>query len=283
MQPFHAPTMVLASIVLVLSVALGVTSQRNITVQELDPSITYTTGDQGWSFPSNNSDSASDPTGQLFALTQNDGAIATLVFNGTAVYYFSPLWPMKIFTRLSIDGGPDELVDLEDYSTPDTGQTISGITQFTGVRWAKTGLENKTHEVQVKVGNWAVVEHFVYTIGALQGSEGSSDASQTSAPSTPLPTSNNDRSAASSNNTAAIAGGAVGGVLGTLAILAALYLLVRYRKKQARKLARPALIAPFSATVQNDSTSWNHSASAFSWAGRRKRDIEPPPYTEIQS
>ncbi|KAK7455301.1 hypothetical protein VKT23_011174 [Stygiomarasmius scandens] len=111
-----------------------IVAQKNITVQELDPSISYNTDVVDWGFPPNNSDSDGDPTGSFFALTANSGAVATFTFTGTAVYYFAPLWPMRIFCKLSIDGGADEVVDLEDYSLPDSGKQTSNISESTAVR-----------------------------------------------------------------------------------------------------------------------------------------------------
>ncbi|THU96940.1 hypothetical protein K435DRAFT_778300 [Dendrothele bispora CBS 962.96] len=273
-------------LILLLWIEGTVHAQRNITVQEVDPLISYNTDVVDWGLPQNNSDSASDPTGDIFALTARSGAVATFTFTGTDVYYFAPLWPMRIFCRLSLDGGADEIADLEDYSVPDSGLQTSDVSKPTGIRWSKTGLENKTHQVLVKVGNWAVVEHFVYTTAPSEdvssaSGQSSTDSSSTDTPRSPSATTSQAGTPASSS-TSTIVGGVVGGVLGLVlcGILVA-FLFCRRRRHQVRKYEEPEsfiTISPFvtSNNILTSGTSYTISPTTYSDC---KSNLRPPPYT----
>ena len=69
---------------------------------------------------------------------------------GTAIYLLSPLWPYKVNTAISLDSSAPSLVDLEDYSRPDTSQGSETVSS--SVVWSATRLDNTLHIVQISVG-----------------------------------------------------------------------------------------------------------------------------------
>ncbi|THU76071.1 hypothetical protein K435DRAFT_787386 [Dendrothele bispora CBS 962.96] len=272
-------------LILLLWIEGTVHAQRNITVQEVDPLISYNTDVVEWSLPQNNSDSASDPMGTFFALSLLSGAVATFTFTGTDVYYFTPLWPMKMFTKISLDGGQDENVDLEDYSIPDSGQQFSNPSKPTDIRWFKTGLENKTHQVLVKVGNWAVVEHFIYTTTAPPEDVSSASLQSLTVPSSkstlsPSVTTNQAGTPASSS-TSTIVGGVIGGVLGLVlgcGILAA-FLFCRHRVRECEEPKSSTIVTPFVTSSTTESTSGTSYTTSSTTYSDCKSNPKPPPYT----
>lgn len=69
---------------------------------------------------------------------------------GTAIYFYSPLWPFHVTTALSLDGQPPETVDLRDHSVPpdvDAPETVQSQ-----VVWSLVGLDNTEHTLVIFVG-----------------------------------------------------------------------------------------------------------------------------------
>jgi len=81
---------------------------------------------------------------------------------GVAVHFMSPLWPYRVSTAVSVDGGPAIVVSLVDSSRPDarTGpETVNS-----SIVWSAVGLENREHTlvVSVAVGEpFAIVDAFL--------------------------------------------------------------------------------------------------------------------------
>ena len=69
---------------------------------------------------------------------------------GIAIYFYSPLWPFRVSTALSLDGAPAQTVDLIDNSVPtvdDGPETVQSQ-----VVWSLVGLENTEHTLVISVG-----------------------------------------------------------------------------------------------------------------------------------
>lgn len=69
---------------------------------------------------------------------------------GIAIYFYSPLWPFRVSTALSLDGEPAQTIDLRDYSVPrvnDGPETVQSQ-----VVWSLVGLENTEHTLVISVG-----------------------------------------------------------------------------------------------------------------------------------
>lgn len=76
------------------------------------------------------------------------------------MYYLSPRWPYYVSSRLSLDGGPSDLVNLTDPNAP----TVPWGARETGpysILWSAAGLENKQHTVNVTFGNYIIVDGFM--------------------------------------------------------------------------------------------------------------------------
>lgn len=88
--------------------------------------------------------------------------IKYLVFiSGVAIYYMSPLWPYAVDSAISVDTGPQEIVDLMDHSRP--VQNGGEETVQSQVVWGRSGLTNGTHTVVVSLhSNYIVVDAFMY-------------------------------------------------------------------------------------------------------------------------
>lgn len=113
-------------------------------------------------------------------VTADNSAYATLAFNGTfiypafpdtefdwisgvAVYFYSPLWPFKVTTALSLDGDKSDLIDLRDYDLPlhqDGAETANSE-----ILWYADGLADTSHLLNVSVGDGedlAILDYLVY-------------------------------------------------------------------------------------------------------------------------
>ena len=68
---------------------------------------------------------------------------------GIAIYFYSPLWPFRVSTALSLDGASAQTVDLTDNSVPtvdDGPETVQSQ-----VVWSLVGLENTEHTLVISV------------------------------------------------------------------------------------------------------------------------------------
>ncbi|KAF9445836.1 hypothetical protein P691DRAFT_762149 [Macrolepiota fuliginosa MF-IS2] len=194
---------------------VGSVAQRNVTVDDMDNAIVYT--NSGWSI---STFSTLDYNG-THHLTNDDKALATFTFTGTAVYFVSPLWPYAVSTQLQLDSQSPISLNLTDptHRTPDSAGSES--VSF-AVIWGSGPLSNTTHTVLLsKTPNieWAVVDALIYTV---------SDPPPTTSASSSAPSS-----ASSSKHVVAIAVGAALGSLVLLSILAAAIWFFRRGKKRS--------------------------------------------------
>ncbi|KAF5349039.1 hypothetical protein D9758_012723 [Tetrapyrgos nigripes] len=132
---------------------------------------------------------------------------------GVAIYYYAALWPWNISTILSLDGGPNELVDLRDKS--DAGSLNATIhaksTQDFDVRWWRDGLINEEHTLVISMGDgklaqWAIVDRLAFT--SINSSTSTSTLPDNSVAPTSSPASS--ASTRSGSKTPLIAGLVVG-------------------------------------------------------------------------
>ncbi|KAJ7352015.1 hypothetical protein DFH08DRAFT_989980 [Mycena albidolilacea] len=70
----------------------------------------------GWAADASHADALN--YGGILARNGNEPGWAIFTFTGVAVYYLSPRWPYYVSTRLSLDGGPSDLVNLTDPNAP---------------------------------------------------------------------------------------------------------------------------------------------------------------------
>lgn len=86
-------------------------------------------------------------------------------YAGVSIYFYSPLWPFRVTTAVSLDGGDPELLDLRDYDVPFEDQgPESAISQ---VVWWADGLQNTQHTLNISVGegeDLAVLDQLVYVV-----------------------------------------------------------------------------------------------------------------------
>ena len=78
---------------------------------------------------------------------------------GTAIYFLSPRWPYPVNGGITLDSQPIDLVDLVDYSQPDTGGGPETVPS--SVVWKATELENVQHTLVVSVAQgqpYAIVD-----------------------------------------------------------------------------------------------------------------------------
>ncbi|KAF9535175.1 hypothetical protein CPB83DRAFT_843605 [Crepidotus variabilis] len=150
--------MMLAYILLVATVFSFTAADRNITLDDTDPSILYFGDWLPTPFDQSNA-------GGTHKVTATPDASAALNFTGVAIYFYSPLWPFRVTTALSLDGQPSELLDLRDYDAPFLQDGPES--QSSQVVWWADGLENTQHILNVSVGageDLAILDQLVYTI-----------------------------------------------------------------------------------------------------------------------
>ncbi|KAJ6591281.1 hypothetical protein DFH09DRAFT_197632 [Mycena vulgaris] len=153
------------------TIALGL--QRNITVDDTDPAISY--AGSGWKFFSvSDSESAAQFTGLEYNGTvhrtcgsQSPTGTATFKFTGVAIYYSAWFCLGWNFTTITLDGGDPIVV-------PTTASHDSS--DFNHAVWAMTGLSNSPHTIVNSalppaggpgdVSLWAGgLDEFIYTVG----------------------------------------------------------------------------------------------------------------------
>ncbi|KIY45075.1 hypothetical protein FISHEDRAFT_50093, partial [Fistulina hepatica ATCC 64428] len=129
-----------------------VSADRNVTVDDDARTIGYI---GNWS----TSAKSSLDYGGTHHHTKNKSAAAVFTFNGTAVYFMSPLWPYAVTTTLTLDDEDSVLVDLRDYSSEDVG--YGSETVASAIVWGKTGLNdnnNHTFVISAGEGTYAIVD-----------------------------------------------------------------------------------------------------------------------------
>ncbi|KAJ7150514.1 hypothetical protein C8R43DRAFT_1191793 [Mycena crocata] len=147
----------------------------NVSIDDVNPMITYS----GQWEASSTHKSGLD-FGGSHTLSSDSKAKATF---GVAVYYLSARWPYAVSTRLSLDGGPTVLVNLTD---PDTSPTPPGGSQsaLSSFAWSATNLANKSHTVVATIGNFIIVDGFIFTVDNGTSPTSSSSSASLHAPST---------------------------------------------------------------------------------------------------
>ncbi|KAH8825529.1 hypothetical protein DL96DRAFT_116809 [Flagelloscypha sp. PMI_526] len=180
--------------------------------------------------------------------SNSSNAQATFKFHGTAIYYVAPIYPRAMTVSLSLDGGADEIVDLQDPSR------TSGIGINSAVRWKKEGLLNQDHILHLQPGTRVILDAFMYT------TEQDPTASSSAAPSAVSSSS----STPSSVPTGAIIGATVASTAALVIILILAFFFLRRRKSQ-RLRRNPTFISLLSPTHEGKSTT-------------RQGEISPYPY-----
>jgi len=75
----------------------------------------------------------------------------TILLLGTAIYFYSSLWPFRVTTSLTLDNEDPFIVDLRDHHArfikdgPETTQS--------DVVWYQLNLENKEHTLLISVAS----------------------------------------------------------------------------------------------------------------------------------
>ena len=112
-----------------------------------DPSVVYTPATGAW-MPST---IPGHPVGHYDGYLQYSSvtnATATFSFTGTEVRYIAATWFNRGIAAVSVDGGPETMVDLYSPDPPptDTNEVLCQQTVYT-----KTGLANGPHTITVRV------------------------------------------------------------------------------------------------------------------------------------
>lgn len=208
---------------------------QNITVDDGDPSIQYSSG---WTV----SDTSSPlDYGGFHHLSDQPSATASFAFTGVAIYLMSPLWPYAVAAQIALDSFPPSIVALEDFShTTDGGpETVN-----TSVVWSQTGLVNGTHNLTVSFAPgslYVALDALIYTVqdsdmttslSSFPTTDSSSLTTTSSTATITSSSSSNSSSTSSSSSSSHILPIALGtslGVVGLALLIVALFLICRRR------------------------------------------------------
>jgi hypothetical protein len=148
--------------------------RRNVSLDDSDDSIVYHGNWLHTPYDRTN-------RGGHHMVTADDRAYATLAFNGklihtafpdtefdcwisgVAIYFYSPLWPFKVTTAISLDGDKSDLIDLRDYDVP--LHQDGAETSRSEILWYADGMANTSHLLNVSVGDGedlAILDYLVY-------------------------------------------------------------------------------------------------------------------------
>ncbi|KAF8165990.1 hypothetical protein B0H34DRAFT_794302 [Crassisporium funariophilum] len=158
---------------------LRVRALHNVTVDDNDPTIVYAP-DGSWS----ETDFDLMNLGGRHMVTSDPAATATFVFTGVAIYFFSPLWPFRVTTAISLDGVAPTLIILTDDSVPPDDDGPETVPSH--VVWSAQNLENIEHTLVMSVGpgeDLAVVDTLMYSV--LDPDDPTTSSITTLPPSTP--------------------------------------------------------------------------------------------------
>ncbi|KXN84947.1 hypothetical protein AN958_11889 [Leucoagaricus sp. SymC.cos] len=216
-------------------------TQRNITVDDNDPSIVY---GPNWG----SSQPSRFDAGGSHHLTEDPNTSATFTFIGVAIYFMSPRWPYDVYTQLQLDSQPPvELTLIDPNQANPTAQGEETV--MSTVVWGSGTLPNGTHTLVIRKiprpdRPYAVVDSLIYTVvDTPPPTSSSSSTSSTTSPSSlsssktsnaasPTNTSSNDNdSSSNSSHVLPIALGTVLGALGLFIIAIALWFCCRGRKR----------------------------------------------------
>ncbi|KAF8888149.1 hypothetical protein CPB84DRAFT_1473740 [Gymnopilus junonius] len=225
----------------------GALAEQNVTIDDQNPSIVYSPPG-AWTVSTN----SSLDFGGSHTLAQNPNATALFNFTGTAIYFFSPLWPYLVNTAISLDEGPITLVDLVDHSRNDT---VTGPeTVQSHVVWNATGLNYTRHLLNISVGAgqpFAVVDGLIYTTPndtvtspSVPSSSSTSSTSTTSISRVVAsPTSNSSSDLSSSSPSRHIVPVALGTILGILAIFLLMFAMWFFFRRRRRPVSEAWTLA----------------------------------------
>ncbi|KAJ7708119.1 hypothetical protein B0H17DRAFT_971690 [Mycena rosella] len=222
-------------LLLPLSALLLVDALLNVTIDDVSPMISYS----GKWEPSATHMSGLDYGGS-HTLSSDSEASATFIFTGVAVYYLSPRWPYAVSTRLSLDGGAPILVNLTDSNSSPTlpGGPESALSS---VAWSATSLANKSHTLVATIGNFIIVDGFIYTVD--NGSTPISSSSSATSSSTTSSLSSSATLSASSAGASTIPSNHSGLTIGlatalalSVVVAAALFAFAYYQRRRHRKV-----------------------------------------------
>ncbi|KAJ7617135.1 hypothetical protein FB45DRAFT_933499 [Roridomyces roridus] len=237
--------MLLSLLVSLLALHLHPTSAAtNITLDDSDPNITYTPANFWVTSAKNSLD-----IGGSHAVSSDGPANASLTFTGTAIYYFSPLFPYPVSVQIALDGVLAAVVNLTDPNA--SPAPVNGPpSASSSVRWSSTNLSNRAHTVVIgrgPSGDSVVVDALCYTQGesADSGAQSYSGTSTTQSYSgttsttssgTPPPASSTGAAmlthqSITNSNTFVVA---VGASLGGVVLIGALALVVYCMRRRRR-------------------------------------------------
>ncbi|KAK7455270.1 hypothetical protein VKT23_011142 [Stygiomarasmius scandens] len=230
------------ALLLLSNVWLPVQALRNISIDNSDSVVNYSTDD--WSFDDSYTSGATDHWSSL------TGASATIEFTGVAVYYKVHLYPSNLHTGglLSVDNYAATGVVMWDPDNEDYGDNFTDV-------WSMTGLPNGTHTLNVKFWENGDNDYIsldtilvtqleagdpapdVPTFSSVQVSGSQTTSSTSSVTGSPDSASDNNGSSSSgsSNKALPIALGTVFGLLFLGASIAAGFFFYRLRKNRAAR------------------------------------------------
>ncbi|KAG8808396.1 hypothetical protein FRC17_003979 [Serendipita sp. 399] len=229
------------AIVVALVARAGAIRYIDHEVDDFDFSITYSgTWESASTHPS--------PLnyGGSHTLGTGNNARAVFTFTGVSVYYLASLWPYKVDSYISLDGGPPQLVDMTAPAgtTAPSGVTVGDEVVSYGTRWSAKDLANTTHTVTITQGpsTFAVVDGFRYTV-PFEEDDDHTTAITSSTPRNPFSSiygsGQSTLSAASSSSSSSTSGlsakstaiiTAIASILGTLILVLLCFLCFRRRK-----------------------------------------------------
>ncbi|KAF9065928.1 hypothetical protein BDP27DRAFT_1424316 [Rhodocollybia butyracea] len=223
-------------------------SSTNITIDDTNSAFTWGTG---WSAGPCDFCAAQLNQSLTFDGTWHDGgsangSMATLNFDGTAVYLFG-------ITSAAATGTIEFTLDGKSAMTFNGSVDIPALNHvYNFSLFSASGLENTSHTLEftsilaVNASQTVLVDYAVVTVdNSTDGSSSSGSSSSPSSPSSGGSAGLASGTSHSGSNKAAIIGGTVGGVVGAVLLALALLWFIRRRKPQARPIKPENDIAPF--------------------------------------
>lgn len=148
----------LLSIVLVMALVASPAFAGVTRYEQTDPSVTYTGTWTNSSLPGHSGGSV------LYSSQVN--ATATFSFTGTGVVWIAAKWYNRGIAAVSLDGGPEQMVDLYAPGIPGDTSTVSFQQQV----YSASGLSNGPHTLTIRVTgnrNPAASSPYLITVDAF--------------------------------------------------------------------------------------------------------------------
>ncbi|KAF8828061.1 hypothetical protein F5879DRAFT_38355 [Lentinula edodes] len=207
-----------------------VSGDRNVTVDDSDGSISYSTG---WSVSSG---SNSLDYGGYHHLSDSKTATASFTFTGIAVYIMAPLWPYAVGAQAGVDGSSPVSIDMQDHTHTSDGGSEDVAS---AVLWGMDGLSNSSHTLQISFWDseeYIALDAIIYTVQDSSSTTASSSFSSSSSSSSSSATSASSASKISStSHTGVIVGAIAGGIVIAFIVIAFAVCLTRRRRNQANR------------------------------------------------